>query len=500
MLKLFTMKLFTKGWVQVQQDGWQGQRLEDDVCKREGSRGARAITGVIVTIFHTKDVRPKTRRHILGQHTLRRWLRLFLCVFVLLLGLANQNVIAQTNVSTEELERDIATYQRSLAAREREQAEIDAALGDLATDLTAQIAERDRIGSELVNLRRDRQALEGELAALESQVAANETRITELEGRLEVLEGRLQSLLIALHRQRSNRYAQMLADSDSFFELRVRNHYLSELANQDVSILEDIRTTVRQLADAQTQLAEQVNARSTTLTELQATEARLATSQAQLEQVISDLEASQAGQLALRQDIIQQQNSLEATITGARQALTSERERLAREAAAARRRAREAAESQRSELLDEAEQTEAAAAALAVPTRPLEDGYTLPFPNPQLSKRYGEEGPYVFLRAEQDYTAVRAVKSGVVQIVQPVQANTGYLVVIAHDSELLSAYQNLQAPQLEIGDWVNQGDIIGYLGGGTLIPADTLKFFIGLSQAGGGAAWVDPELRLGFAQ
>lgn len=435
------------------------------------------------------------------SHNIRRLITCCLIVSLVVLG---QAVMAQSNATTQELERDIAVYQENLAEREREQAEIEAALGELADELAAQIAERDRISTELVNLRRDQQALEGELAALERQVAANEARIGELEGQLEQLETRLQALLIALHKQRSNRYAQALADADSFFELRVRNHYLSELANQDVSILEDIRSTVRQLADTQTQLAEQVNARSATLAELQATETRLAASQRQLEQVIGDLEASQAGQLALRQDVIQQQNSLEATISSARSALASERERLSRQAAEARRRAREAAAAEREaesrQLFDEAEQTEAAAAALAVPTRPLEDGYTLPFPNPQLSKRYGEEGPYVFLRAEQDYTAVRAVKSGVVQIVQPVQANTGYLVVIAHDSELLSAYQNLQAPQLEIGDWVNQGDIIGYLGGGTLIPADTLKFFIGLSQAGGGAAWVDPEPRLGFAQ
>jgi len=450
----------------------------------------------------------KSEQHALRDmpthHLLGGWLRSSVAFWLVVLMFGWGQAQGSTNATTTALERDIATYQESLAAREREQADIEAALGELADELATQIAERDRIGAQLVNLRRDQQALEAELTALESQVAANEMRISELEGQLAVLETRLESLLVALHKQRSNRYAQALADADNFFELRVRNHYLAELANQDVSILEDIRSTVRQLADAQSQLAEQVNARSATLSELQATERRLAASQGQLEQVIGDLEASQAGQLALRQDIIEQQNSLETTITSARRALASERERLAREAAAARRRAREAAaaerEAEQRELLDEAEQTEAAAAALAVPTRPLEDGYVLPFPNPQLSKRYGEEGPYVFLRAEQDYTAVRAVKSGVVQIVQPVQANTGYLVVIAHDSELLSAYQNLQAPQLEIGDWVNQGDIVGYLGGGTLIPADTLKFFVGLSQEGGGAAWVDPATRLGFVQ
>jgi peptidoglycan hydrolase CwlO-like protein len=223
------------------------------------------------------------------SHNIRRLITCCLIVSLVVLG---QAVMAQSNATTQELERDIAVYQENLAEREREQAEIEAALGELADELAAQIAERDRISTELVDLRRDQQALEGELAALERQVAANEARIGELEGQLEQLETRLQALLIALHKQRSNRYAQALADADSFFELRVRNHYLSELANQDVSILEDIRSTVRQLADTQTQLAEQVNARSATLAELQATETRLAASQGQLEQVIGDLEAS----------------------------------------------------------------------------------------------------------------------------------------------------------------------------------------------------------------
>jgi septal ring factor EnvC (AmiA/AmiB activator) len=406
---------------------------------------------------------------------------------------------AQDNATTDELERDIATYQASLEARALEQAEIEASLGELAEELAARIVERDQISNNLVSLRRDRSAIEDDISSLESQVAANELHIAGLEARLELLEDRLEAMLVALHKQPDNRYARALAGSESFFELRVRNHYLAQLANQDVNILEDIRTTVRQLADAQAQLAEQVSERNVRLDALQATELRLASVRDELAAVISDLETTQAGQLALRQDAINNQNNLEATIAGARRALNAERARLEREAAEARRRAREAeAAAERRDLLDEAQQTEAAAASLALPTRPLEDGYTLPFANPQLARRYGEEGPFVFLRAEQDYTAVRAVKSGVVQIVQPVQANTGYLVVVAHDSELLSAYQNLQAPQLEIGDWVNQGDIIGYLGGGTLIPADTLKFFIGLSQAGGGAAWVDPSTRLGF--
>ncbi|MEM7737674.1 MAG: peptidoglycan DD-metalloendopeptidase family protein [Deinococcota bacterium] len=451
---------------------------ENDVHKKNAFRD-------IYRVHHPRVHHPNVRR-----------LALIGLVVGILVSLTTS--LAQGNATTNELERDIATYQESLQVREQEQAEIEARLGELAEELAARVAERDQISNELVGLRRDRSAIEDDISSLESQVAANEIHIAGLEARLEVLEARLEAMLISLHRQRDNRYARALAGAESFFELRVRNHYLSQLATQDVNILEDIRTTVRQLADAQAQLAEQVSERNSRLDALQATEIRLASVRDELAAVISELETSQEGQLALRQDAINSQNDLEATIAGARRALNAERARLEREAAEARRRAREAAAAQRRNLLDEAEQTEAAAAALAVPTRPLEDGYALPFPNPQLARRYGEEGPFVFLRAEQDYTAVRAVKSGVVQIVQPVQANTGYLVVVAHDSELLSAYQNLQAPQLEIGDWVNQGDIIGYLGGGTLIPANTLKFFIGLSQAGGGAAWVDPSTRLGF--
>ncbi|MEM6427656.1 MAG: hypothetical protein AAF708_00345, partial [Deinococcota bacterium] len=140
--------------------------------------------------------------------------------------------LAQSNATTDELERDIAAYQESLEARAREQAEIEARLGELAEALAARIAERDQISSELVSLRRDRAAIEDDIASLESQVAANEIHIAGLEARLEVLEARLEAMLVSLHRQRDNRYARALARADSFFELRVRNHYLAQLANQ----------------------------------------------------------------------------------------------------------------------------------------------------------------------------------------------------------------------------------------------------------------------------
>ena len=56
-----------------------------------------------------------------------------------------------------------------------------------------------------------------------------------------MLKVRIQALLVNLHRQRANRFGQVLARANSFHELQVRNYYLSLLAEQDVEVVNRAR-------------------------------------------------------------------------------------------------------------------------------------------------------------------------------------------------------------------------------------------------------------------
>jgi murein DD-endopeptidase MepM/ murein hydrolase activator NlpD len=415
-------------------------------------------------------------------------------LLALLLGLSS----AQQSDVTRALERQIQEYEQLLEARRQEQLRIERELGELRNRLEATIRERDQVSEELARLRQERSTLLDEIAALEADLAQTEAEIVALQARLEELKGRIATLLVSLYRQSAGRYARVLAHSESLYELRVKNYYLSILTNQDVELLNELDRTVLALEEKQLQLTAQVNERNAKAEALAANAQQLETAQANLNRLIGELEATREGQLAQRSATLQEQARLEQTIAGAMRALEQERVRIQRELEEARRRAEQAVSARERQA---AEQDIARAsrdlAAITAPTRQVETDWALPFPNARLVSRYREEGTWIVLRAEQEGAAVRSALSGTVTMVQRVQANSGFLVVVAHSPELSTAYQGLQPPEVNVGDRVNQGDILGYLGGGVLIPPDTLRFMVNVTRDGR-PAWVDPAPYLGF--
>ena len=72
------------------------------------------------------------------------------------------------------------------------------------------------------------------------------------------------------------------------------------------------------------------------------------------------------------------------------------------------------------------------------------------------------------------------------------------MVTIEHSPDLFTVYKNLQAPLVKAGDEVTRGQVIGYLGGGTLARPDTLEFFVVVPHSNGSFDYVDPAPLLGF--
>lgn len=406
--------------------------------------------------------------------------------------------LAQQSDATRTIERQIQEYQQLLEDRRQEQARIERELGALRSQLEATLRERDQVSEELFGLRQERTTLLSEIAALEANLAQTELEIRTLTQRLNELKGRIATLLVSLHRQAAGRFSWVLARAESFYELRVKNHYLSILTNRDVELLNEIDRTVLTLEAKQRQLTAQVNERNAKAAELAANAQRLEATQANLNRLIGQLEATREGQLAQRGAMLQEQVRLEQTIAGAQRALQQERQRIQRALEEARRRAEQAAsERERQVAQSDVERASRDLAAITTPTRQVETDWALPFPNARLVSRFREEGTWIVLRAEREGTAVRSALSGTVTMVQRVQANSGFLVVVAHSPELSTAYQGLQPPEVKVGDRVSQGTVLGYLGGGVLMPPDTLRFMVNLTRDGR-PAWVDPAPYLGF--
>ena len=400
----------------------------------------------------------------------------------------------------EALESEIAEYQELLEAREEEAAEIEAELDQTSSNLRERIAERDQVSSELAELRNRREALQVEIHDLGEQLAATQSRIELIMADLDQLKVRISALLVNLHRQRAGRFAGILSEAESFHDLQVKNTFLSLMSEQDTEVVENLSETIAGLETAQQQLNTQLATREAAEQELLANEARLESAEEELAGIIVELESTRAGQLAQRESLIEAQNELENALANLDRELENEIDRLRAQQERLQREATQAFlnEQRRQRLLEQADEVGRRIDNLTMPLTASPSGYVYPLAGHTILSRYGEDNnSYMALRASSDNAAVVAVQAGVVRGVSFVSANDGYMVSVAHSDTLSTVYTNLRPPVVQVGDRVSQGEVLGHLGGSTLVAPDTLKLWVQVTESGR-SAFVDPATALGF--
>lgn len=410
---------------------------------------------------------------------------------------------AQTDLDSPELralEQDLARYQQLLEARGNELKDIESALGSTAAALQQRVRERDAVSEELAQKRREREQILAQIAELEAARARTEERIAQLEERIGELKVRVQDLLLSLYKQRGRRSAAGLVASETFHEMRVRNHYLGLLSQQDADVLNELDSVLTSLAVEREQLARELAQLSAAEAELTQAEAELQSTQARLVRVIDELNATQAGQMIQQQALLEEQTQIERTIGSVSGQLEREIARLREEERQAREAAAQFAQERdrQLELQRQADQARARADALSTPPPPNASGLIRPFEEAALISRFGEgNNSYLGIRAPVANAGVRAVQAGTVAGVTYLGANLGYMLVLQHEGGLTTIYVNLRQPLVELYEPVKQGDVVGYLGGGTLQRNDVLQFYA--QRAGSGTqAFIDPAPLLGW--
>src|SRR5690625_3281426 len=459
-----------------------------------------------------------------------------LAALLLLLSLAVALAQPRADTSTREaLESEIAEYERLLEQRSAESATIEAELGETAAVLQQRIRERDNVSAQIADLRAQRTQLRAEIEQLEADLADTALEIERILADLDSLLERISALLVNLYTQGNTRYAAALSAASSYHDFQVRSHYLTLLTQQDVNLVNELNDTRAELLAAQQRQRDQLQAQAAAeenlrvneeqlvvqqntlagiISELESSQAGQRQAQAAAEEkrrvnggqlgvqqntlagIISELESTQAGQRAQQQALLQAQNEVESalgSLAGRLEAeiarLIAEEERLQREAAQAFLEERE-----RSNLLRQAEDTRTRIENLTEPLLPTTSDYGFPVPGPTIASRFGQDNnSYLALRAANSNAPVTAIEAGVVQTVMLVSANDGYMVAILHGNDLLVSYTNLQQPLVTPGTRVSKGQLLGYLGGGTLVRPDILKLWVMV-----GNTFVDPQARLGF--
>ncbi len=421
-----------------------------------------------------------------------RWL---LTGLLILTGVAFAQPRADTS-TREALESEIREYERLLEARNADISRLEAELGETASVLQARIRDRDNVSAQIADLRAQRANLQAEIAQLEADLVVTAAEIERILGNLDALMNRISALLVNLYTQGNSRYAQALSEATSYHDFQVRSHYLSLLTEQDVNLVNDLNVTRQELLEAEQRQREQLAAQSAAEDQLRVNEEALVVQQNNLAGIIAELQSTQAGQQAQQQALLQAQNEMEAALTNLAGQLQAEIARLQEEELRLQREAAQAflEERERQSLLQQAADTRERISNLTEPLLPTTSDYGWPLASATIAARYGtDNNSYLALRSPTDNAAVTAIEAGVVRAVVLVSANDGYLVSIEHATDMIVSYTNLQPPLVQIGQRVTKGQLLGYLGGGTLVSPDILKLWVTV-----GNTFVDPQRQLGF--
>jgi murein DD-endopeptidase MepM/ murein hydrolase activator NlpD len=387
----------------------------------------------------------------------------------------------------DSLEAQIEAEEARLQARRAEIAAIEAELGETRERLDTQIVERDRVVAQISDIRSELDTIRNDIVRREAELQQTQARIAARTADLGAMQTRIQQLLLDLYRQRSNRFARVLANADSFHDLRVQNRYLALISEQDARIVDDLNAILADLADLQATLSQQI-------TDLQTRE------DDRLQALINELDATREGQLAQQRALLQSQGDLELLISGLVGNLEAEIADLDAQATANREAAIEFLRvNPPAPLGSPAAGTACAdAAPVALPAPLLASGFIFPFEGARISRPFGQDNlSYLGLTANQAGAPVRTVQEGQVTRAVFLTANDGYLVVVQHNDGVATSYLNLREPLVREGDQVVQGQLIGCLGGGALNPEDLLKLYVSFTREGR-TVQIDPVIALGL--
>jgi len=393
-------------------------------------------------------------------------------VLLLLLLLAAPVAFAQTSI--DELNQaikqaDELRQQRLEAARQAE-----ARIKQLGAEVQRKLRELDAIGRDIAKLENEKRDLTKSIEGLQKQIAETEEEIAQLESRLDRLKTRMTRLVEKLYRERAGRYLPLLR-AESFTDLLMRAGWVQYLGASDVKLVETLTALVDELRTARERLVRLVEELSRKKAEREERIAALEKKKAQYQRVLAELKKQKASEEVRVVELNKAAEQLERQMQDLAAKLEAEKKRLEEER---RRREAEARAAGRMPTFD-------------VP-RELIGRLLFPVPGGRIVAPFGaDNNTWQVIVAGQDYAPVRAAASGQVYTVA-YYANYGWTVIILHSDNLLTRYVNLQEPLVRTGDVVEQGQIIGYLGGSAMIPPNEMWFSVLISQ-GKRLVSVDPS-------
>lgn len=357
--------------------------------------------------------------------------------------------------SSSELKSKLEDLQSQADDIAAESADLQQKIAENQSETQTIVDKKANIDQQIELTRQQVENLNAQIQQYNLLIAAKQEELDEAEAKETELNEMYKIRLRAMEETGNVSYWSVLFNASSFTDLLDRIDMIAEISKADQTMLEELQAAAAEVADAKAEIEESRAELEATKAELDEQEALLADQRAEADAMITELMSKQDELLATSEmyDALEEQvrQQILDTQTAYEDALADE-------------------EAQRQ---IEAARQEAASGNISKPSSTSSSGFLYPLgASAVITDAYGYRYHPLYGYYKMHYgvdlavaqgTPIYATKSGTVTTATYGSAN-GYYVSISHNDGTGSLYAHMTNYTVSVGQYVNQGDVIGYVG------------------------------------
>lgn len=360
------------------------------------------------------------------------------CVFA---PLASQPASAVTQA-------DIDAANAKLDALTQQMEELERQLESVSSNKAKALEQKTLLDQQMVVLQNQIAQIDGVIAQYDGLIAEKESEIADIEAREAAQYQLFCQQVRSMEEQGTVSYLSILFNSSSFEELLDRAIMIGEIMDYNNDVMELLLATREELAAAQAELEGERAEQQVLRDELAAAKSQLEIQRAEANALVQEILDEESAYVEARAQIEAEEESIQAEIV-----------RLSKELAA--------------------QQQQQSNAALG--------GYIWPTDSHRITSPFGTRNTGI-VGASTNHKGVDiggvgydsnvyAAKAGTVIISTQVSSYGNY-VAISHGDGNITLYAHLSSRKVSVGDWVEQGQIIGITGSTGISSGPHLHFEI----------------------
>ena len=327
----------------------------------------------------------------------------------------------------------------SLASKRKD---LQSKISALKSDKSKALEQKNLLDEEINNLEQQISNIQSQIDSYTQLISQTETELAETQEKEEAQYELFCKRVRAMEERGTISYWSVLFRSQDFTDLLSRLDFINEIMDSDQRVIDQLKALQEEMAAKQQQLEDQKSDAETAKGELVSKKSELNTQRTEANNLVKEIEANQKEyQSAI--------DAVEAEEAAVQKKIVEQSKKLAEEQAA------KAAQSGGSNTTT--------SAALG--------GYIWPVPSHKINSPFGTRPSVLGSTNHKGIdiggvgytTPVKAAKAGTV-IVSQKGSSYGNYVVVSHGSGNTTLYAHLSSRSVSVGQYVNQGDVLGITG------------------------------------